>query len=81
LPGTPITARAGACNGRFWEAVGLGAPKPFSKSGVAKIGPSETSFCRICSPIAGLLGKKSGEKWAAAVDLQPAISKSDSLLG
>ena len=47
-----------AVNCGFWEAVGLGAPKAFSKSGAAKIGPSETSFCRICSPIAELLGKK-----------------------
>ncbi len=33
------------------EAVGLGAS-------IAKIGPSEDSFCRICSPIARLWGKK-----------------------
>jgi hypothetical protein len=26
------------------------------------------------------MGQKDGEKWTAAVDLQPAISKSDSLL-
>jgi len=27
------------------------------------------------------MGQKAGEKWAAAVDLQPATSKSDRLLG
>jgi len=32
-------------------------------------------------PNSRAIGQKHGEKWAAAVDLQPAISKSDSLLG
>ena len=32
-------------------------------------------------PNSRAIGQKAGEKWAAAVDLQPAISKSGSLLG
>ncbi|MFZ3125719.1 MAG: hypothetical protein WA129_11595 [Acidovorax sp.] len=64
-----------AVNHRFQEAVGLGAS-------IAKMGPSEDRFCRICSPIARLWGKNDdGKKWTAAVHLQPTISKSDRLLG
>ena len=37
----------------------------------AKIGPSEDSFCRICSAIAVAMGQKDGKKWTAAVALQP----------
>ncbi|HNJ45456.1 MAG TPA: hypothetical protein PLA33_04945, partial [Ottowia sp.] len=32
-------------------------------------------------PKSRAIGQKAGEKWAAAVDLQPTISKSDSLPG
>jgi len=32
-------------------------------------------------PNSRAIGQKDGEKWAAAVDLQPTTSKSDSLLG
>ena len=44
-------ARASASTRSCWEPVGLGASK-------ARIGPSEDSSCRICSPIAQLWGKK-----------------------
>ncbi len=37
----------------------------------AKSGPSADSFYRICSPIAVAMGQKAGEKWTAAVALQP----------
>ncbi len=47
----------------------------------AKFGPSEDSFCRICRPIALAMGQKAGEKWTAAVKLQPTFPKSDRLLG
>ena len=64
--------------------VGFGASIAFSKSGEAKIGPSEDSFCRICSPIAWLWVKKAAktkwhQQWTAAVHWQPTIPKSDRL--
>jgi len=34
----------------------------FSKSGVAKFGPSEGSFCRICWLIAVAMSQKDGKK-------------------
>jgi membrane fusion protein, multidrug efflux system len=46
----------------------------------AKFDPSEDSFRRVCSPIADAMGQKAGEKWTAAVKLQPTIPESDSLL-
>jgi len=46
-----------AVNCRFQEPVGLGASKAKTE-GFTKIGHSEDSFCRICSPIAGLWDKK-----------------------
>ena len=52
----------------------------FQKSSVAKFGPSEDSFYIICSRIAVAMGQKGGEKWIAAVGLQPMYRKSDSLL-
>ena len=65
----------------------MGRRSAFTKCGVAKIGPSEDSFCRICRPIAQLWDKKDGvrevrrsQKWTAAADLQPTFPKSDTLL-
>ena len=47
------------------------------KSGVAKFGSSDDSFCRICSLIAVAMGQKGDEKWISAVGLQPMYRKSD----
>ena len=46
----------------------------------AKIGPSEDSFCRIRRLIAEAMGQEAGEKWTAAVNLQPTLPKPDRLL-
>ncbi|HNO43352.1 MAG TPA: hypothetical protein PKJ12_12200, partial [Ottowia sp.] len=43
--------------------------------------PQRDQFLPDLQPNSRAIGQKAGEKWAAAVDLQPAISKSDSLLG
>ena len=46
----------------------------------AKIGPSEDSFCQVRRLIAEAMGQEAGEKWTAAVNLQPTLPKSDRLL-
>ena len=43
--------------------------------------PQRDQFLPDLQPNSRAIRQKAGEKWAAAVDLQPAISKSDSLLG
>ena len=47
----------------------------------AKGGPSEDSFCRIRRLIAEAMGQEAGEKWTAAVNLQPTLPKPDRFLG
>ena len=47
----------------------------------AKSGPSEESFCRICSAIAVTMGQKDGKKWTAAIALQPTDLLPPRLLG
>ena len=39
------------CNDQRWQPAGL-------KASIARIGPSEDSFCRMCRPIAPLWVKK-----------------------
>ena len=63
----------GAC--RAWGV------EAFTQCGVAKIGPSEDSFCQVRGLIAIAMGQEAGEKWTAAVNLQPTLPKSDRLLG
>ena len=43
--------------------------------------PQQGQFAPTLQPHSGPMGQKGGEKWAAAVDLQPTIRKSDRLLG
>ena len=43
--------------------------------------PQRGQFLPDLQPHSPAMGQKDGEKWTAAVDLQPTISKSDSLLG
>ena len=43
----------------------------------ARIGPSEDSFSRILRLIAEAMGQEAGEKWTAAVNLQPTLPKPD----
>ena len=43
--------------------------------------PQQGQFAPTLPPHSGPMGQKGGEKWAAAVDLQPTIRKSDRLLG
>ena len=46
----------------------------------AKIGPGEDRFCQVRRLIAEAMGQEAGEKWTAAVNLQPTLPKSDRLL-
>ena len=43
--------------------------------------PQRVQFLPDLQPNSQAIGQKAGEKWAAAADLQPAISKSDRLPG
>jgi len=43
--------------------------------------PRRDQFVPDSPPHGGSMGQEAGEKWAAAVDLQPTIPKSDRLLG
>jgi len=43
--------------------------------------PQRDQFLPDLQPNSRAIGQKDGEKWAAAVDLQPTISKTDRLLG
>ena len=63
----------GAC--RAWGV------EAFTECGGAKTGPSEDSFCPVRRPIAVAMGQEAGEKWTAAVSLQPTLPKPDRLLG
>ena len=56
----------------------LGACRAWSVE--ARIGPGKDSFCRIRRPTAVVMGQEAGEKWTAAVNLQPTIPKPDRLL-
>ena len=58
---------------------GLGR-EAFTECGGAKFGPSEDSFCQVRRLIAMAMGQEAGEKWTAAVNLQPTLPKSDRLL-
>ena len=72
--GAPLVDVAlGAC--RAWGV------EAFTQCGVAKIGPSEDSFCRVRRLIAIAMGQEADEKWTAAVNLQPTLPKSDRLPG
>ncbi len=62
----------------YLKITGLGACRTWGVE--AKIDPSEDSFRPICRPIAEPMGQKAGEKWTAAVNLQPTLPKSDRLL-
>ena len=42
--------------------------------------PQQDQFAPTLQPHSGPMGQKGGEKWAAAVDLQPTMPKSDRLL-
>ena len=42
--------------------------------------PRGDSFCPVRRPIAEAMGREAGEKWTAAVSLQPTLPKSDRLL-
>ncbi len=44
-------------------------------------GPQRGQFLPDLQPHSPAMGQKDGKKWTAAADLQPTISKSDSLLG
>ena len=67
-----MASTLGAC--RAWGV------EAFTECGVAKIGPSEDSFCQVRRLIAEAMGQEAGEKWTAAVNLQPTLPKSDRLL-
>ena len=43
--------------------------------------PQRGQFLPDLQPHSGAMGQKDGEKWTAAVNLQPTIPKSDMLLG
>ena len=64
-PSDALAAELGGC--RAWSAESENRPQ-------------RDQFLPDLQPNSRAIGQKAGEKWAAAVDLQPAISKSDSLL-
>jgi len=57
----------------------LGASRTWSAESENR--PQRVQFLPDLQPNSQAIGQKDGEKWAAAVDLQPAISKSDWLPG
>ena len=59
-------------------AMSLGACRAWGVE--AKIGPSEDSFYQVRRLIAEAMGQEAGEKWTAAVNLQPTFPKTDRLL-
>ncbi len=69
---------AAALVGRTLQGVPLGACRAWSAESENR--PQRAQFLPDLQPNSRAIGQKDGEKWAAAVDLQPAISKSDRLL-
>ena len=66
------------CSVRMSTPTRLGAYRDWGVE--AKIGPSEDSFCQVRRLLAIDIGQEAGEKWTAAVNLQPTLPKPDRLL-
>ena len=75
-PSTGITSPLRLGSATF---CGLGACRTWSAESENR--PQRVQFLPDLQPNSRAIGQKDGEKWAAAVDLQPAISKSDWLPG